>query len=119
MRRPRCDERLRAETEASPPSTRTLAPGSVGVVLTAGIVSLAASVVVGAITLTIAAVTSPAARTAGRRTRTAMALSDAEEEQRARPAEARELPRWMLVLAMLCGGGFVLGLLLVMIGSMT
>lgn len=104
--------------------------------LPVGITIMVASIVVGVIALTVAALTSSVARTAGRRTRTAMALSDPEDEDpsyyrteqdvadypeeqdlRPFPAEVEQAPRWMLVLAILSGAGLVLGLLIVMIAS--
>ncbi len=86
--------------------------------LTAGIAIMVASIVLGVIALTAAALTAPATRSAGRRTRTAMALSDEEEEALPPATEPRESPRWMLMLAILSAGGLVLGLLLVMIASL-
>jgi hypothetical protein len=88
------------------------------------------------IALTVAALTSSVARTAGRRTRMAMALSDPDDEgppyyraeqdldeypeEQGAPiyaGEVEQAPRWMLVLAILSGAGLLLGLLLVMIAS--
>ena len=48
--------------------------------LTAGIIVMVASVLVGVIALTLVTLMSSAARSAGRRTRTAMALSDPEDD---------------------------------------
>jgi hypothetical protein len=98
--------------------------------LTVGIILMIASIVVGVITLTSVAFMSSAARSAGRRARTAMTRSgrgndpshrevfgSAQGDAHSGPAEAQEPPRWILVLTMLSGGGLVLGLLLVMIPS--
>ncbi len=92
--------------------------------LPVGITIMVVSIVIGVIALTVAALTSSVARSAGRRTRTAMALSDPEEdpphpaEQEAPAyAEPEDAPRWMLVLAILSGAGLVLGLLIVMVAS--
>ncbi|MGI8727575.1 MAG: hypothetical protein ACR2K6_07850 [Solirubrobacterales bacterium] len=91
---------------------------------------MAASIVVGVITLASVALLSSAARSAGRRARTAVTRSDrkgapsyhelfgsAEPDVRSHPWEAGEPPRWVLALTVLSGGGLVLGLLLVMIPS--
>jgi hypothetical protein len=98
--------------------------------LTAGIILMIASIVAGIITLTSVALMSSAARSAGRRARTAVTRSDrddqphqdlfgsAKRDTRSHPwEEAGEPPRWVLALTALSGGGLVLGLLLVMIAS--
>ncbi len=86
--------------------------------LPAGIIIMVASIVVGVIALTSAALMSSRARSAGRRTRTAMGLSGEEEEgARAYIPEAEYVSRWVLLLAILSGVGLVLGMLMVMIAS--
>ncbi len=97
--------------------------------LTAGIILMIASIVAGIITLTSVALMSSAARSAGRRARTAVTRSDrddqphqdlfgsAKRDTRSHPGEAEDPPRWVLALTALSGGGLVLGLLLVMIAS--
>ena len=83
--------------------------------LPAGIIIMVASIVVGVIALTSAALMSSRARSAGRRTRTAMGLSNQEEG--AYVPEAEYVSRWVLVLAILEGVGLALGMLMVMIAS--
>ncbi len=103
------------------------------------------SIVLGVIALTLAALMSSTARSAGRRTRTAMALSDPpqqqapdydpvtgeayeydpvtgeayeyEEERSYDVGDAESPPRSVLALAILSGAGLLLGLLVVMIAS--
>lgn len=122
--------------------------------LPVGIGVMVASIVIGLIALVLVAVTSSTARSAGRRTRTAMGLSAQEEdafvqdpsgegpyhpaaddpyqpvegeqpyfppEQDVPPggAELQDAPRWVLAMVILSGGGLVLGLLMVMIASIT
>jgi hypothetical protein len=109
-----------------------------------GIAIMIASVVVGVIGLTLMALTSSGARSAGRRTRVAMALSDPEQaDSKPNPlvedeayyrgdapyqpaaedppypgeAEGEDAPRWVLALAIISGAGLMLGLLMVMIAS--
>lgn len=89
--------------------------------LPVGITLMVASIVVGVVALTLVALTSSWARSAARRTRTAMALSDEEEADRyPRPhaGEAADAPRWAIAMMMISGAGLVLGLLMVMIGSL-
>ena len=91
-----------------------------------GIAIMVASVAVGVIALTLVAVMSPAARSAGRRTRIAMALSDEEDAPAAnrtretaaphRTTEA-DAPRWVIVSVIMSGVGLLIGLLMVMIAS--
>jgi hypothetical protein len=113
-------------------------------VLTAGIIVMVVSLVLGVIALTLVALMSSAARTAGRRTRTAMGLSGpeerrdypaeaegpyypAEQEVRDHPpqapapaaAEAEQPARWVLALVVISGAGLGLGLLMVMIGTIS
>lgn len=89
--------------------------------LTAGILVMVASVVVGLLILTFVAITSSKARSAGRRTRTAMALDSRDEARVERSdaayAEEPEQPGWLTMLGILSGVGLVLGLLMVMIAS--
>lgn len=97
--------------------------------LTVGIILMIASIVAGIITLTSVALMSSAARSAGRRVRTAVTRSDrddqphqdlfgsAKRDTRSHPGETEDPPRWVLALTALSGGGLVLGLLLVMIAS--
>lgn len=106
--------------------------------LTAGIVLIAASVVVGALALTLAALMSSPARSAVGRARRGVGARRAKEDRRYHelfgPAEgqrapqrrasssaqeAQEPPRWVVGLAGLAGAGLVLGLVLVMIPSVT
>ncbi len=82
-----------------------------------GITIMVVSVVVGVIALTSVALTSSAARSAGRGIRTAMALSEPEEDALPYAAEAEHAPRWVLALLILSGVGLLLGLLMVMIAS--
>jgi len=82
-----------------------------------GITIMVVSVGVGVITLTAVALTSPAARSAGRGIRTAMALSEPEENALAYAVEAEDVPRWALALVLLSSAGLVLGMLMVMIAS--
>ena len=111
--------------------------------LTAGILIMVASIVVGVLALTLVAVMSPGARSAARRTRTAMGLSrpdaDApdygpagegvvyyEDEEPPPPAGqgvpavasvAEPVAEWVIVLVVGAGAGLMLGLLMVMIAS--
>lgn len=99
--------------------------------LTVGITLMVASVVVGVITLLSVALMSPPARTAARRARTTVSRSvrrDAPsyhevfgstvQDRGSHPAD-QEPPGWVLGLTILSGAGLVLGLLLVMIPSIT
>jgi hypothetical protein len=97
--------------------------------LTLGIAIMVAAIVLGIVTLTSVALMSSAARSAGRRARTAVTRSDrgdpsyqdlfgsTERDTRSYPGEVEDPPRWILGLTMLCGGGLVVGLLLVAIAS--
>ena len=99
--------------------------------LTVGITLMVVSVVVGVITLVSVALMSSTARTAARRARTTVSRSggkdgsshqdrfrSTERDGRSEPAE-EEPPRWVLGLTIISGAGLVLGLLLVMIPSIT
>ena len=99
--------------------------------LTAGITLMVASVVVGVITLIATALTSSPGRAAGRRARTTVSRSvrrgapshqelfgSTERDRRSNPAE-EDPPGWVLGLMVISGAGLVLGLLLVMIPSIT
>lgn len=99
--------------------------------LTVGITLMVASVVVGVITLLLVALMSSPARSAARRARTRVSRSAGRgapsyqevfgstvADRRSDPAQ-EEPPRWVLGLAILSGAGLVLGLLLVMIPSIT
>lgn len=85
--------------------------------LPVGITIMVAAVVLGVLALTAVALTSPAARSAGRGIRTAMALSEPEENALAYAVEAEDVPRWALALVILSSAGLVLGMLMVMIAS--
>lgn len=85
--------------------------------LTVGIVVMVTSLVVGALALAAAGLSSSAARSAGRRARTAMALSDPEDEAAPGPSEPEQPPRWLFALLILAGAGLLLGTLMVMIAS--
>ena len=99
--------------------------------LTVGITLMIVSVVVGVITLISVALMSSPARTAGRRARTTVSRSarrsspsyqevfgSTKGDRRSHP-EDQDAPGWVLGLMIISGGGLVLGLLLVMIPSIT
>ena len=96
--------------------------------LTAGITLMVVSIVVGVITLICAALMSSPGRAAGRRARTTVIRSARRgapsynelfgSTQRDQRSE-EDPPGWILGLMIISGAGLVLGLLLVMIPSIT
>lgn len=99
--------------------------------LTVGIALMVVSVVVGVITLISAALMSSPGRAAGRRARTTVSRSvrrgtpshqelfgSTGRDRRSDQAED-DPPGWVLGLMVISGGGLVLGLLLVMLPSIT
>ena len=94
--------------------------------LTVGIVIMVLSIVLGVVALTSLALMSSGGRAARGRVSTTLALSDRRPDASYYPVEqevpayaTEEPPRWVLTLALVSAGGLVLGLFIVMIGSMT
>ena len=94
--------------------------------LTVGIVLMVLSVVAGVIAGASLALMSSGARATGGRVRTAMVPGGREQDAPYYPSErdvppygTEEPPGWVLKLALVSAGGLVLGLFVVMIGSMT
>ena len=79
-----------------------------------GIIVLAAAVLGGLIFLATVLLLSPQARALGTRVRVAMAIIDPTEDTGPKDVG---LPRWLPVLALITCAGFLLGLLLVALGS--